>query len=328
MDASALLSKLRAGGRDALARRFGIDARALAALRISLGVLLLADLALRSRHLVAFYTDAGVLPTAVLREQAPGLARLSLHALSGAAWVQVALFLIAAAFALALLVGYRTTPVAVASWVLLVSLHARNPVVLNAGDSILRRLLFWGLFLPLGHRWSIDALRRGGVRGNASDRRDADSGPRVASAASAALLFQVVIIYAVNAAFKLRVGRSWESGEAIRYVFSLDRLTVLLGDYLAQYPTLLGFADRVWLGLLVTSVLLVVLTGRARAAFASLFVGMHLGMALTMRLGIFPLVSAAALLAFLPPSVWDAVERRASPRVRRLVDATGLGGRF
>jgi hypothetical protein len=41
---------------------FSIDVRALAALRISLGILILVDLWLRSEFLTEHYTDAGVLP--------------------------------------------------------------------------------------------------------------------------------------------------------------------------------------------------------------------------------------------------------------------------
>jgi hypothetical protein len=290
-------SGLPARGRDALARHFGIDARALAAFRVALGFLLLADLAWRAPDLVAFYTDAGVLPRAALRESFPGFARVSLHTISGAAWVQAALFLIAAGFALALVAGYRTTVVTVVSWVLLVSLHARNPVLLNGGDSLLRRLLFWGIFLPLGERWSVDALRGG------------ESRRRVATLATAALLLQVVIVYTLNGVFKLR-SDVWTSGEALRYVLALDQLTVFLGDLLAPYAHLLWPVDWLWLGMTLASVLLLLLTGRTRTLFVALFVGMHLGMALTMRLGLFPLISIAGLIAFLPGSFWDAAERR------------------
>ncbi|MFC4549546.1 MULTISPECIES: HTTM domain-containing protein [Halorussus] len=308
--------RLRSRGRDALARRFGVDARALAALRISLGLLLIADALGRSRNLVAFYTDAGVLPRAALRESYPLLARFSLHALSGSPLVQAALLTVAVVFGLALLSGYRTRLATAGSLVLLVSLHARNPLVLNGGDALLRRLLFWGLFLPLGERWSADALRR---RGAPSD--DAAPRRRVASVASAALLVQVVLVYTVNAGLKLR-GDLWLRGEAVRYVLSLDQFTVLLGDVLANYPTLLGVVDRLWLGMLVCSVLLIALTGRARTGFVALFVGTHLGMALTMRLGLFPLISVAALLAFLPSSVWDVLESNfASPNSRGGEDA-------
>lgn len=309
-------SRLRAfaagRGRDALARRIGVDPRGLAAFRVSLGFLLALDVVLRSRDLVAFYTDSGVLPRAVLRESSPLLARVSLHALSGAAWVQGVLFALAAGFALALLVGYRSRLATAGSLVLLVSLHARNPFVLNGGDSLLVHLLFWGLFLPLGERWSVDAHREKA----SSTRREKPPSPRrrVVSVASAALLIQVVIVYAVNAALKLR-GDLWLDGEAVRYVFSLGQFTVLLGDALANYPGLLELLAHLWLAMVASSVLLVVLTGRARAAFVALFVGAHLGMALTLRLGIFPFVSVAGLLPFLPPVVWERVESVAPTRL-------------
>jgi len=294
MDAQPLDAKTRRRAVDALARRFGIDARALAVFRISLGLLLLADLLLRSRNLVAFYTDAGLLPRATLRAEHPLLADLSLHALSGAAWVQALLFVVAAGFALALVLGYRTRLVTAVSLLLLISLQARNPLVLNGGDSLLRRLLFWGLFLPLGGRWSVDALRHGRAP------------RRVASVASAALLLQLVFVYVVNAAFKLR-GDLWLGGDAVRYVFSLGQFVVLFGHVLAHYPALLRLFDWLWLAMVTGSVLLVLLTGRSRAAFVSLFVAMHLGMLLTLQIGLFPLVVVAGLLPFLPGFVWDAL---------------------
>ncbi|WP_238392182.1 HTTM domain-containing protein [Halorussus amylolyticus] len=295
MDTREIARRLHERSRSAVARRLGIDARALAAFRVTLGLLLFVDLLLRSRDLVAFYTDVGVLPRTALREGFPILATLSIHTISGAAWVQVVLFLLAGVSALALVVGHRTTLAATVSWLLLVSLHARNPLVLSAGDSLLRRLLFWGLFLPLGARWSVDSLRA-----------EAASRNRVVSAATAALLLQVVVVYAVNAAFKLR-GDRWIQGDAVRYVFSLDQFTVLFGDFVAQFPALLVAFDWVWLAMLACSPLLVVLTGRRRIAFASLFAAMHLGMALTMNLGLFPFIALVGLIPFLPARVWDAV---------------------
>jgi len=250
-----------------------------------------------ARSLVAFYTDRGVLPRAVLFERFPALGRLSLHALSGAAWVQLLLFAVAGVAALALVAGAYTRLATVVSLVLLVSLHARNPVVLNAGDSLLRRLLLWSLFLPLARRWAVD--------------RSSSEGHRVASVATAALLVQVVVVYLVNGLFKLR-GDRWLAGDAVRYVFGLDGLTVLLGDVLARYPLVLGIADRLWLAMILGSWLLIMATGRARTALVCAFAAAHLGMALTMNLGLFPLVSVVALLPFLPPAAWDAVEARAA----------------
>ncbi len=297
-----------------MAAQVGIDRRALGAFRIALGAVLLLDLALRSRSLVAFYTDAGVLPRSTLTAVYPVVGRLSLHALSGAAWVQVALFVLAAGAAVSLLVGYRSRLAAGMSLVLLLSLHARNPLVLNAGDSLLRQLLFWGLFLPLGARWGVDA------------RRASTSGNRLVSLATAAVLLQVVVVYAVNAAVKFRGGR-WLEGTALPYVFSLDRFTILLGDSIAELPWLLAILERGWLAMLVLSPLLLVLRGRPRAIFAGLFVLAHLGMALTLALGVFPLVSIAALLLFVPAPYWDGLQRRVVTPLGSRISAV-RSGRF
>jgi hypothetical protein len=287
--------------RAAVGRRLGVDTRALAALRVGLGLLLVADLLGRARDLRAFYTDFGVLPRETLAAFTPTW-QLSLHALSGGLTWQVALFVVAGVAALALAAGYRTRTATAVSWLLLVSLHNRNPVVLNGGDVLLRMVLLWAVFVPLGERWSVDARRR------ARPARE-----RVRSLATAGLLLQVVTMYSVNAALKLS-GDLWLEGTAIRYVYSLEQFTTPLGRLLAASPELLVALDRVWLGLVTGSVLLVLLTGRARAALVAAFAGGHLSMYLTMRLGLFPLVACVALLAFLPPVVWDALAARLAAR--------------
>ena len=287
----------------AFARRVAIDHRALAAFRVALGTLVIADLALRSRDLVAFYTDAGVLPrSALFADYGP----VSLHAVSGAAWGQGLLFLLAGAVALALVVGYRTRTATAVTWVLLVSLHMRNPMVLNAGDTLLRMLLFWAMFLPLGDRWAVDA------RGD-QERTTATS------VATMALLFQVVLMYATNAVHKTR-SDAWMRGEAVTHVFQADHLTILLGDVLAGYPAVLEAFAYLWMATILTSPLLLVFTGLRRVALVAAFVGMHLGMLVTLRIDLFPLIAVAGLIPFFPPAVWDAAES--------LADRTGVADRL
>jgi hypothetical protein len=247
----------------------------------------LADLALRARDLTVFYTDAGVLPRSLLFEHYPTVGRLSLHALSGAAAWQATLFAVTAAVAVALVVGYRSRLAALLLFVLLLSLHTRNLAVLNAGDSLLRRLLLWGALLPLGARWGLDADAGSGTR-------------RVVSLATVGLLVQVVAVYVVNAVVKLR-GEAWSAGTAVRYVFGMDALTTGVGDLLAGQSVLLATGTYAWLALVVASPLLLVATGRHRTALAAAFAGGHLFMLATLELGVFPLVSVAGLLPFLPP---------------------------
>jgi len=285
----------------ALRRRLGIDVRALAALRVSLALLILVDLAMRGRDIVAFYTDAGVLPRETQTEIfAP--AALSLHTLSGSVTVQVFLFVFAAVFALALLVGYRTKTVLAVSLVLLLSLHGRNHFVLNAGDRLLRTTLFLCLFLPLGRRWSVDAYRDA-ENGNMRDET-------VFTLATAVFLLHVVLVYTSNFLFKLHADGLWLTGDAVSHVMGMGRYTVLLGDYVADYTALLVAANWLWLALLGGSVVLVLAKGRLRIAAAAAYATAHIGMFLTMSLGPFPLVSVAVLLPFLPSGVWDTLERR------------------
>ncbi|USZ71633.1 HTTM domain-containing protein [Natronosalvus halobius] len=293
----------------ALQRRFEIDLRALAAFRIALGLLIILDLLNRTRDFHDFHTDAGILPIKALYSDYSDV--YSLHALSGEAWVQALLFLIAGAFALAMIFGYRTRFVTIVSWLLLMSLHIRNPMVLNGGDALLRLLVFWGIFLPLGERWSIDA-------------REVDrSRSTVASEATMAVLLQVFLMYATNAIHKYR-SDTWMDGEAVLYIFQADHLTILFGNVLADQFMLLRLFTYAWLVCIFASPLLILLTGYPRAALATAFAGMHVGMFLTLRIDLFPLISLAGLLLFYPPVVWDRVDALAD----RFGIASPLRGRL
>lgn len=320
--------------RASIAERVAVDRRALAAMRVLVGVVLVVDLTLRTRFLRAFYTDAGLLPRATLRAVRPGFADLSLHALSGSFWWQATLFAVLIGCGVAVAVGYRTRLAVVASFLLLASTQLRNTILLNGGDSLLLRLLLWGAFLPLGTRWSLDAVRRTDDDVGTTDAAGVTSvGRRVASVASAGVLLQVVLVYATNAVVKLR-GEAWPSGVAIRHVFQLDRFTILAGELLAGEATLLSLLGWAWLASLIASPLLLIVTGRARSLVAGALLGGHLGMLATMWLGVFPLVSVAGLLPFLHSGVWDRVERLVRPVARsaagfaeRLQSPGSLGGR-
>ncbi|WP_115863676.1 HTTM domain-containing protein [Halorussus litoreus] len=291
-------------------RCFGVDPRSLAAFRIGLGAVLLLDLLLRARNLRTFYTDEGILPVALLADQFPTLARLSLHARSGEALFQALLFAVALAAALALLVGYRTKFATGVSLCLLLSLHARNPYVLSGADALLQHLLFWTLFVPVGERWSVDAQLGGAGRERIARER-------IVSVGTVALLSQVLVVYGVNAILKAR-SDAWMSGDAVSVILSLDHFAVFLAPALRELPAVLWLANWAWVGLLLASPLLVLTTGRTRIALVGAFAGMHLGMLLTMSLEIFPLVSVVALLPFLPEGVWDSLG--GNRRIARLKD--------
>lgn len=114
-------------------------------------------------------------------------------------------------------------------------------------------------------------------------------------------------IYAVNGLLKYR-SDLWLSGTAVPRIFHLEEYIVGLGPLLADSPALLTAVNWLWIGLLSVSVGLVVWTDRLRIALAAAFVVAQLGIAATMRLGVFPFVMVAGLLLFFPPRVWDRLE--------------------
>lgn len=270
---------------------------------MGLGLVVLFDLVFfRIPGLGTFYTDSGIFPRSALWEISPTLAQWSLHAISGSIWAQALLVGVTGVAAACLLVGYRPRPAAVASALLLTSLHARNPYLVNGGDTILISVLFLAAFLPLDARWSLHSHRRGDER-------------KIVSVATATILLHVESIYAVNALLKLQ-SEAWMGGIAVQRIFQLQDFVYLLGPTLAHHPAVLTAINWLWVALLFASVLLVFATDRVRIVTVVAFVGAHLGMAATMRLGVFPFVMSSALLLFLPPRVWSGVDRR--------IDESGL----
>jgi hypothetical protein len=280
-----------------------LDLRSLAVFRIGLGLLLLADLFVRSGDLTAHYTDAGVLP----RDVVPASATC-LHGLDGSWAFQAALFLVAGLFALALLVGWHTRLATFASCFLLISLHARNPLVIDGGDVLLRVLLFWGIFLPLGARWSLDRARS----------PEPPPPPCVTSVATTALLLQVCFVYWFSAL--LKSDPSWRTdGTAVYYALSLEPFATRMGRHLLAYPDLLRLFTLAtfWLEALGPALLFVPYGQGPLRTFAVAGFGLFhlLGLNLTLELGHFPYVCAVAWLALLPTWFWDRIMPRSPERL-------------
>jgi hypothetical protein len=288
---------------------FAVDSRSLAATRIAIASLLLADLAIRAADLRAHYADAGVLPLATLRAQWLDGWRWSVHGWAASVAFEAALFAVAGAAALALLVGWRTRWVAPLLWALTVSLQNRNPLVLTGADSLLRALLLWGCFLPWGERWSLDAHRRA----------SAESSPRPAVFTIGTLAWTIQVLLVHVMAGLLKTGDEWrKSLTAVYFALHIDQYQLPLGELLLRLPAAalrLATAEVLLAELLVPILLLggVVapkLRDRLRSAAVLVLGLLHLGLAATMALGLFPWVNLASLLPFLPGGLWDRLERR------------------
>lgn len=280
-----------------LAGNFSVDLRSLAITRMAFGILLLADLFIRSRFLKDFYTDEGLLNLYALKRIYEGNYYTSIHAISGDYYVQLFIFLLAVLFAFFLFIGFFTRIAAIISWALLVSLNLRNPLLLHGGDILFRCLLFWGIFTPWAERFSVDSYFK-------KIKIDKNF---IFSIGAFAFILQILIMYLFTG--MLKTGDPWrEDFTAIYYALSIDHFSFLLGPYIYKFPQLMkGLTfSIIWIELLGPFLFLIPYKNSLfRYIFIGLIVSFQLGLALTMKIGLFPWFSIASVLVLLPSSFWD-----------------------
>lgn len=284
---------------------FGIDRRTLALFRVSLAAVTLFDLLQRLGSVRAFYTDFGVLPRAALAQSGETW-RLSVHLANGETWFQAALITVQALLAFMVLVGHRTRAATLLTFVLLGSLHNRNPMLLTGADNLMMCLWFWALFLPWHSRFSVDA---------ALSTREPPAGNHYLSWATAGLTLQVLSVYFFSA--MLKSGRDWwPDGTAVYYALSLDKYATPLGVWLRDsLPGLLAPLSHFvyfleWLAPLLAFAPFLFAPLRFSVMLALML--MHIGFLLCLGIGHFPFVSLASLTVLLGGWFWDRAGRRES----------------
>lgn len=287
-------------------RVFALDGRALAAFRMALGFILLFDLWIRSGSLTEHYSDNGMFTRKQWIEAGEGTWRWSLHVINGQPGFTTALMVIAALAALALIVGRHTRLATIISWLLLASLHQRNEYVNNGADALLRVLLFWSMFLPLGMSWSLDRRR---IEYTLSSRAKAERSRSLLSVAGVCLILQFVLMYVFCGLFKLN--DVWREGDALRRSLSFDMYAKPLGESLRGQTAMLRTLSQSvpWVEIVLPALcLLPVFTKVWRSLAILVFLGLHLGIEMTLTTGLFPWVCLAGWLLFFPTAFWDRVD--------------------
>jgi hypothetical protein len=253
---------------------FSVDYRALASVRICVGLTLLG---------------------LQMCDAYGSLCWTSPYMLSGEIWFQFLLMLFAAVFAFSLAIGYRTTLATVVSLFMFTSILGRHPFLQQGGDVLLRCLLCWSVFLPMGAVWSFD---------------------------SRCVLIQLAIVYVVTA--MLKYDPVWRTTyDATYYALSLHHFTTPLGYVILGYPTLLRFgtASTLWLeyvGPILLFIPIAAVNRLFRIIVPILFIGFHLSTGIFMELGFFPMICLSFWLIVFPKPFWDLAERIVHAIVTRL----------
>jgi hypothetical protein len=306
---------------------FSADPRSLGLARIGLACLLLYDLLRRIPGLETWYTNNGLLPnhTTLWRPSAQWMFSFFF----AASWANEVRFLFALCglVYLAFLFGWRTRLAHALSLMCVVSLHSRVIFLENGGDVALNILCAWTLFLPMGARFSIDALTKSWrARHETSvaelNQRAAlapDNRP-VRSLVFLAVLLQLAVIYYFNCVSK--TGATWHNGTAVHYVLQQERMVSWLGWKLRGYLTLplSRFATYYTLGceglapLLILSPFFRVYTRRLAVILVP---ALHLSFALLLNVGMFSFNMMGYFPLLLSEADWAIFARRLGPAPER-----------
>lgn len=203
--------------------------------------------------------------------------------------------------ALLLLIGVGSRLQALCVYVWMLSFHYRNPIILDAEDSVFRIIGFLLIFMPTGNRLSWDAWRR------------ARSGKRLVTAPGWGLRLvqiEMCLVFGGCALSKLR-GAVWLDGTAMYYVSRLD-------DYFGRFPTPDFFWESMtivkWLGWSVIAVEalvpILVWCRETRGIALALAVTFHLGCDYCMNLYLFHWIMLVGWSSFLSAADWRWIAHR------------------
>ena len=300
-----------------------LDRRVLGVFRMLFSGVLLYDLLRRFPDAALLWSSDGVLTSASLRKAPQAVPQVSfLLQLSSATSVQLAFAGLGVVFLLYGL-GLFTRLMQLLALAGYASLNARNLFFEDGGTGTVILLLGWTLLLPLGDRFSLDALRRDAALPTLKQRVQARANARapVVSLAALAVLLQAAAIYWLNAAHK--TGQTWRGGDAVHLVLWQHRVNTPMAVWFAGHEPIWFSPLSTWLTRRTEFVLPVLLLwpthpARTRSAAFVLAVMLHGGIAFCMTLGPFSYAMICLLWLAVPGAVLDWLTQVAdrSPRWR------------
>src|SRR5689334_22008439 len=132
-----------------------INSRPLSIFRIAIALVLIKTAVLYLPIAESLYSDSGVVPRDIVPSIAHHVGGFSLMSYLPQAWMVTLFFWLWIAVGICLLIGFQTRFMSVLNFILILSVHARNPYLVDGADDMLRLLSFWMMFVPLNHDYSV-----------------------------------------------------------------------------------------------------------------------------------------------------------------------------
>lgn len=197
-------------------------------------------------------------------------------------------FLGTIACSVAFSLGFLTKLSGLATFIALVSIWNRNPILLDGDDAILRVMLFFLLFSPCGRVYSIDSLFHS---------------PLVKSEIwpLRMIQFQMAFIYFVSGWVKFH-SQEWQDGTILQYVLVHPEYARWDFAKILSYPLIRAVLNAVTFTIMWWELLFPILMigSRTRTPCLLLGIAFHLGLLMFMNLRWFSCIMLVLYLAFLP----------------------------
>jgi len=186
-----------------------------------------------------------------------------------------------------LMIGWYSRSSALISWIVLVSLWNRNPLLLDGDDAIIKIMAFYLLLSPAGWAWSLDAKKK--------------TYPLQAPVWPLRLIqFQIALLYFVSGWVKFH-STQWLDGSILQYVLSHPHYSRFNCAGLYQYGGFLTFLSVLTAVIRWWELFFPFLLFNRYARRLSLLIGVifHIGLLITMNLRWFPIIMLSLYPALL-----------------------------
>eukprot|EP01133_Synstelium_polycarpum_P009234 gene9234-10832_t len=290
----------------------GVDKRSLAVFRVLVGIVGLYDIIERWPDAKAHYSDEGIMPRSIVIDHYWNNGWFSFHLISGAVPFIKLTFILNLLVCFFVTIGYKTRLSMFMNWLFIISMQSRNNIVGHGGDVYMRVIVFFAIFVPTGAVWSIDSAFKRNVL-----RRENKKFATM-SFASFAIITQVYFLYVFS--YLHKTGDEWRVDyTATFFALQLDYFRTSFADILLQFPNflkLMTFCVLYFEGYGPLLCMSPFWTAPLKTLGALLFLMMHIGFAVFMKLGIFSPICAAGSILLIPSYFWDRLTERVRSKER------------
>jgi len=280
-----------------LSQIYGLDERAIFLFRFFLGLVLLSDIFQRILTVDVFFSDVGILPRWIQAKSYTEFWRFNIYYLSGNKYYLSALLLLNAYMVWLFMTAKKNIKlITFVLWIFVNSLHMRNYLILQSGDTVLRLVLFWFLFFPK-------------IKMSNQDCFSEKTKSKFFNMGVFGYYVQIAIIY-----FYAGYAKSYESyfsnGDAVYLAMELERYSTDFGQWLMRFPEFLKFGSRLTYGLEMLCPVILFFPFKNWIFRLVLIIGLfsfHIGTILMMEVGHFPHASMVLWLPLIPSQVLDLI---------------------